>query len=272
MRPTGILLAALVVGIIIGASILILPTQSSAVLMSSEGRSVIYSSPRASIAASGSNVYVSWWDNRTAGNNEIFLARSTDNGQTFGKAVNLSNSTGGSADNQMTAKDNDVHVVWWDNKTGNWEVYSRTSTDGGETFSKAVMLQNIGNSTFRLSAPQSNTIPVDTVLAASGNNEYVVWWDNKTGNWEVLFARSTDNGVTFVDTTNISNSPDLRSIGARIAMEGNYVYVSWIEINPATGQKDVFVRTSSDQGRTFGNPIMLNISNSTTTLSSRGPE
>jgi hypothetical protein len=25
----------------------------------------------------------------------------------------------------------------------------------------------------------------------------VTWWDNKTGNWEVFFARSTDNGETF---------------------------------------------------------------------------
>src|ERR671931_229099 len=174
MRSTGILLAALAVGIIIGASILILPQQSSAVVMSSEGRSLVYSSPRASIAASGSNVYVSWWDNRTAGNNEIFLARSTDNGQTFGDAINLSNSTGGSADNQITAKDNNVYVAWWDNKTGNWEVYSRSSTDGGETFSEPVMIQGIGNSTFRLAPPQPDIISVDTALAASGNNEYVV--------------------------------------------------------------------------------------------------
>ncbi|HYY67396.1 MAG TPA: sialidase family protein [Nitrososphaeraceae archaeon] len=270
MRSTGFLLAALAVGIVVGGSIL--PQLSSAVVMSSEGPSArLYSSPRASIAASGDNVYVSWWDNRTAGNNEIFFARSTDNGQTFGEAVNLSNSTGASADNQITAENNNVYVVWWDNKTGNWEVYSRSSTDGGETFGEPVMLQSIGNSTFKLAAPQPNVTSVDTVLAASGNNEYVVWWDDKTGNWEVLFARSTDNGVTFGDTVNISNSSDLRSIGARIAAEGNYVYISWIEINPANGQKDVFVRTSSDEGQTFGEPIMLTTANSTTTLSSGAP-
>jgi hypothetical protein len=122
MRLTGILLAALAVGIIMGGNI-IFPQQSWAVVMPSEGRSIVYSSPRASIAASGKNVYVSWCDNRTAGNNEIFFARSIDNGQTFGEAINLSNSTGGSADNQITAQDNNVHIVWWDNKTGNWEVY-----------------------------------------------------------------------------------------------------------------------------------------------------
>lgn len=270
MRPTVTVLAALAVGIILAGSI-ILPQLSSATRRSSEEvLSARYSSPRASIAASDSNVYVSWWDNRTTGNNEIFFTRSTDNGQTFSEVVNLSNSPGASADNQITAQGNNVYVVWWDNRTGNWEVFSRSSTDAGETFSEAVMLQGIGNSTFRLAPPQPNIISVDTMLAASENNEYVVWWDNKTGNWEVLFARSTDNGATFGDPINISNSPELRSIGARIAAQGDYVYISWVEINPETAQRDVFVRTSSDQGETFGEPIMLPTANSTTTTPSSG--
>ena len=269
MISTRILLAvALAIGIVVG--VITLPQQlSSAALMSPEGAlSVRYSSPRASIAASGNNVYVSWWDNRTVGNNEIFLARSTDNGQTFSDAINLSNSSGGSADNQITAQGNNVYVAWWDNKTGNWEVYSRSSKDGGETFSEPVMIRGTDNSTFRLAPPQPNIISVDTALAASGNNEYVVWWDNKTGNWEVLFSRSTDNGATFSGSTNISNSPNMRSTGARIAAEGDYVYISWVEVTPQTGHKNVFVRTSNDQGETFGEPIMLKIANSSSTTPS----
>ncbi|HYY67685.1 MAG TPA: sialidase family protein [Nitrososphaeraceae archaeon] len=207
MRPTGVLLAALAVGIIVGGRC-ILPQLSSAVEMSSEGPAARYSSPRASIAASDDNVYVSWWDNGTAGNNEIFFVRSTDKGQTFGEPVNLSNSTGASADNQITAENNNV---------------------------------------------------------------YIRSWDNKTGNWEILFARSTDNGASFADPINISNSSDLRLIGARIAAEGNYVYISWIDINPENEQRDVFVRTSSDNGQTFGELIMLTTANSTTP-SSGGPE
>src|SRR5919202_4303791 len=124
------------------------------------------------------------------------------------------------------------------------------------------MIRGNDNSTFRLAPPQPNIISVDTALAASRNNEYVVWWDNKTGNWEVLFARSTDNGATFSGSTNISNSPNMRSIGARIAAQGDYVYISWVEVTPQTGHKNVFVRTSNDQGETFGEPIMLKIANS----------
>ena len=44
-----------------------------------------------SIAASGSNVYVVWFDN-TPGNFEIFLRKSVNAGDAFGSTVNYSHS------------------------------------------------------------------------------------------------------------------------------------------------------------------------------------
>ncbi len=46
----------------------------------------------AQIAASGSNVYVTWWTNKTGVQMPVFRA-SNDNGDTFAKAITL-NSTG----------------------------------------------------------------------------------------------------------------------------------------------------------------------------------
>ncbi|MFL6408452.1 MAG: hypothetical protein ACJ71F_15490, partial [Nitrososphaeraceae archaeon] len=45
-------------------------------------------------------------------------------------------------------------------------------------------------------------------MAASqdGNNVYIVWWTNKSENWEVMFRASTDGGQTFGDKINLSNS------------------------------------------------------------------
>src|ERR687897_1694717 len=43
-------------------------------------------------------------------------------------------------------------------------------------------------------------------IAASGDNVYVTWWDNKTGNWEVFFARSIDNGETFDNAINLNST------------------------------------------------------------------
>jgi hypothetical protein len=46
-----------------------------------------------SIAASGNNVYVSWWERANQTSNEPVMIVSNDNGQTFGKKIMLSNAT-----------------------------------------------------------------------------------------------------------------------------------------------------------------------------------
>ena len=37
-------------------------------------------------------------------------------------------------------------------------------------------------------------------IAASGDNVYVTWWDNKTGTRDVFFRASTDTGEIFGNT------------------------------------------------------------------------
>jgi hypothetical protein len=113
-------------------------------------------------------------------------------------------------------------------------------------------------------------------MAASqdGNNVYVVWWTNRSGNWEVMFRASTDAGQTFGDKINLSNSPDTQSRTAEILAVGNTVYVTWWELNenvhPHTNES--ILRVSNDAGQTFGpvlnlgtNGILSSTANATTT-------
>jgi hypothetical protein len=92
-------------------------------------------------------------------------------------------------------------------------------------------------------------------MATSGNNVYVTWWSNKTGNDEVLFKASTDGGKTFSDKMNLSNSPKSESQDAEIAAAGSNVYVSWWERNQTMNEP--VMRVSNDNGQTFGEKIML---------------
>jgi hypothetical protein len=99
-------------------------------------------------------------------------------------------------------------------------------------------------------------------MAASqdGNNVYVVWWTNRSGNWEVMFRASNDGGQTFGDKINLSNSPDTESQTAEIlAVGNNNVYVTWWELNenvhPHTNES--VLRVSTDAGQTFGPVINL---------------
>src|ERR687895_511959 len=107
-------------------------------------------------------------------------------------------------------------------------------------------------------------------MAASqdGNNVYVVWWTNRSGNWEVMFRASNDGGQTFGDKINLSNSPDTQSQTAEIlAVGNNIVFVTWWELNenvhPHTNES--VLRVSTDAGQTFGPVINLGTNGTITT-------
>lgn len=201
-----------------------------------------------SVAATGNNVYVVWYDN-SSGNNEILYARSTDSGANFDPTFNLSNNAGLSALPSVATSGNNVHVIWQDNTPGNSEILFTRSTDGGDNFDPAV---NLSNNVGLSDSPS---------VAASGNNVYVVWHDDSSGNFETLYTRSTDGGASFDPTVNLSNNsgacidPPCRPV---ITALGNYVYTAWADDTP--GNFEILYRKSVDSGSTFED-ITIDISN-----------
>jgi hypothetical protein len=95
-------------------------------------------------------------------------------------------------------------------------------------------------------------IPIDAV----GENVYFVWSSNKTGNFEVYFARSTDSGENLDTAINLSNSPGVRSEDSLIKAEGKNVYVTWWE-NYGNGTTVPVARSSNDNGESFGRVVQL---------------
>jgi hypothetical protein len=96
--------------------------------------------------------------------------------------------------------------------------------------------------------------------AITGDNVYVAWWTNTTGNDEVMFRASTDVGETFGDSINLSNSTDADSTRAEIDSDADSVVVTWWETNQ-TDDTPV-MRVSSDNGATFG-PVLRLATNGT---------
>src|SRR5215211_788902 len=135
---------------------------------------------------------------------------------TSSNSQNLSNSTGNSTDAQIAVNQNNVYVLWTDNTTGNGDIYFKRSVDNGTSFGNIENLSNsTGNST-------------DAQIAVNQNNVYVVWTDNTTGNGDIYFKRSVDNGTSFGNIENLSNSTG-NSTDAQIAVNQNNVYVVWTD-------------------------------------------
>jgi hypothetical protein len=86
----------------------------------------------------------------------------------------------------IAISDDNIYLAWPTNKTGNYEVMFRASTDGGATFADKI---NLSNSTDAESQ--------DVQIAADNDNVVVTWWERNATSNEPVVTISTDNGTTF---------------------------------------------------------------------------
>jgi hypothetical protein len=164
------------------------------------------------VAISGANIYIVWQED-----SDISLARSTDDGASFGASVNISNNLGLSAQPHVAVSGSRVYVVWTDD-TGTLSsasnVFFATSNDNGATFGAALNV-SMGNFSDRPN------------IAVSGANVYLTWQeDDNFFAPDVLFARSTDNGATFAAPVNLSNNGGV-SLNSQLAAAASTIYVVW---------------------------------------------
>ena len=198
------------------------------------------------------NVCTVWYDS-IPGNYDIFFARSTDGGLTFSDPENLSEeNTGDSFGPQVICEGDNVYVVWYDFTTdySTSDIFFAESTHGGLTFSDP---ENLSEENTGYSVEPQNSL--------EGDNVYVVWYDNTSGNNDIFFARSTDGGLTFSDPENISEENTGDSLAPQISSEGDNVYVVWYDFTTDFGTTDIFFARMTDSALTFSDPENLSEEN-----------
>lgn len=82
-----------------------------------------------SLSVSGSGVHVVWADNHE-GNFEIYYDRSADGGQSWQTVTRLTNNSSASFYPFVSASVAAVHVIWEDNRDGNYEIYYKRNPTG----------------------------------------------------------------------------------------------------------------------------------------------
>lgn len=91
---------------------------------------------------------------------DIFVARSTDNGATFGAPVKISNRPGYPYDLQWAISHTLVMAVWSDTTLGNEDIFAAYSSNGGATFSRPVNVSNNQGTAFNPSVVLTGTTGV----------------------------------------------------------------------------------------------------------------
>jgi hypothetical protein len=176
----------------------------------------------------------------------VMLAAMNTSGQ-WQQDVRLSNnpSTSFTSLNQtycIASSGNFVHVVWFDNRDGNDEIYYKRSTDEGVSWSDDIRLTNDG---FTSSHPS---------IAVSGSDVRVAWQDNRSdGRYELYYKRSTDAGVTWgIDTRLTNNAGESRY--PNIAVSGSTTHLIWYNWREA--RMEIYYKKSLD-GTNWGPDIRL---------------
>jgi len=85
-------------------------------------------------------------------------------------------------------------------------------------------------------------------ISSYGNNVYVVWRDETTGNGDIYFRKSANYGNDFTPTLILGKNIGISS-QPKVSSNGNYVYVVWRD--ETTGKGDIYFKRSTDNGASF---------------------
>jgi hypothetical protein len=188
------------------------------------------------IASFGDNVYVVWKDIGYS-YEQIVLSNGT-------RSIVLANTSKVYDFPDVSVSGDNVYVVWSNGTNEKTDIYFSKSIDGGESFTDPENLSdNKGHS--------------DGVrIAVSGDRVYVVWSDDTSGNHDIYFRQSLNNGTDFGNITDLSVS-GVESTNPQISTFQDSVSIAWVDRRSSDNENVVFTR-SIDNGKSFlRSPITL---------------
>jgi hypothetical protein len=197
------------------------------------------------MAAWGNDVAV-FWDSGS-----VFFTVSHNNGASFTSHTNIdqnfsTSSKSKSREPHVSIYGKNVYAVWEDNSLGKYQAFIKSSINGGDTFGPIVDLSKGTNGGSWL--PQ---------LVATGSSAYVTWGSiSGSGQFQLYFAYSHNNGSTFSSAVNLSNDSG-NAQTALVDANGNLVVVLWLDTSIDVNGQPV-AAYSTDGGQDFGQPIALN--------------
>jgi BNR repeat-containing family member len=128
---------------------------------------------------SADTIHVVWHDYDTPGNSEIYYKRGPAGGKTWNTARRLTSTSGNSCYPAMAIDSGDIiHVVWANYAPGNYEIFHKSSTNGG------VIWKLFKRLTWTSGQSLEPAMAVD-----SEENICIVWFDNTPGNNEIFFKK-----------------------------------------------------------------------------------
>ncbi|HUU19401.1 MAG TPA: putative Ig domain-containing protein [Sedimentisphaerales bacterium] len=126
-----------------------------------------------------------------------------------------------------------IWTAWHAGPIDNRDIYISKLAAGEENFGSTIQLTNNAND-------QCNP----AVALDSNDKLYVVWQDNREGDWDIYVSTSVD-GTSWSTETRVNDPNDGNQVNPAIVIDGqNYAHVVWQD--DRIGNQDICIATSSD--------------------------
>lgn len=183
--------------------------------------------------------------------------RSDDGGKSFGKPVDLPSahvmSLGMRRGPRIVVSDKSICVTVIGGKHGkgrDGDLWAVRSVDGGKTWTGPVQVNDTADSARE---------GLHAMCIGSKGEMCCVWLDLRNGNTEVMASISTDGGGTWGKNVLVYKSPDgsvCECCHPSVAIDSRgRIHAQWR--NAVSGARDIYVATSTDGGKTFGQASKL---------------
>ncbi len=152
----------------------------------------------------------------------------------WGEPIRISDGKGSAECPSIFKYNNDIHLVWQDNRTGKYQIYYKKGKDSGEEWS---ISKNISKSIEDAIHPS---------IAVFKNYINIVWEDYTSKNPQIYLKHSDNYGVNWQATQKITKSEDNEMFPA-IIMNGKYAGIVWV--NDSKVNYHICFKKSEDYGK-----------------------
>jgi hypothetical protein len=169
-----------------------------------------------SLAVNGANLHLTWerFDVNTSTPRSLYL-RSTNSGQSWENEQYLSTDTIYQDQAVIAVSGNNVHAVWHDSRF-NSTIYYRRSLNNGVTWQSETCIT------------LNSLISDYPTIATIGQNIHVAWRDYVTGQSNIGYCHSMDNGVSWSQETLLTQYASGQECPS-IACAGSKVHIIWMD-------------------------------------------
>jgi hypothetical protein len=174
----------------------------------------------------------------------IKFRKGTNGGSNWSATVSIGDNTSGQGSNVCSGTNNQIYVVWQQNG-----VRFDKSTNGGTSFGTDFQLSNVGT---------TNGFPFiccDYSNNSTRGNVYVVWDDQRGGNSDVWFQRSTNGGANWLASPiRVNDVTTNNQYWPVIQCDNNgALFVMYYDTRLGSSQINSHIAYSTDAGNTWVN-------------------